>query len=209
MTESAGYPAHQILCKVKDLCCDLAFIHEITRKDKKRNRYKKIGINSRNHLLTYDLERISKSYTARCGTGTYCNAYRRTYKKKNEDFLANNKKNAKVKVLPSGLQYEVITEGKGEKPSENSMVKVNYRGTLIDGTEFDSSFKRNEPAKFRVNQVIKGWTEALQLMPVGSKWKLYIPQELAYGEREAGQIKPFSTLVFEVELVGIEKEDNK
>ncbi len=131
------------------------------------------------------------------------------YKKKNEDFLANNKKNAKVKVLPSGLQYEVITEGKGEKPSENSMVKVNYRGTLIDGTEFDSSFKRNEPAKFRVNQVIKGWTEALQLMPVGSKWKLYIPQELAYGEREAGQIKPFSTLVFEVELVGIEKEDNK
>ena len=101
------------------------------------------------------------------------------YKKKNEDFLANNKKNAKVKVLPSGLQYEVITEGKGEKPSENSMVKVNYRGTLIDGTEFDSSFKRNEPAKFRVNQVIKGWTEALQLMPVGSKWKLYIPQELA------------------------------
>ena len=89
------------------------------------------------------------------------------------------------------------------------MVKVNYRGTLIDGTEFDSSFKRNEPAKFRVNQVIKGWTEALQLMPVGSKWKLYIPQELAYGEREAGQIKPFSTLVFEVELVGIEKEDNK
>ena len=112
------------------------------------------------------------------------------YKKKNEDFLANNKKNAKVKVLPS-------------------VVKVNYRGTLIDGTEFDSSFKRNEPAKFRVNQVIKGWTEALQLMPVGSKWKLYIPQELAYGEREAGQIKPFSTLVFEVELVGIEKEDNK
>ena len=107
------------------------------------------------------------------------------------------------------MQYEVITEGKGEKPSENSMVKVNYRGTLIDGTEFDSSFKRNEPAKFRVNQVIKGWTEALQLMPVGSKWKLYIPQELAYGEREAGQIKPFSTLVFEVELVGIEKEDNK
>ena len=83
---------------------------------------------------------------------------------------------------------------------------MNYNGTLIDGTEFDSSYKRNEPATFRANQVIKGWTEALTMMPVGSKWELYIPQELAYGSRESGQIKPFSTLIFEVELVGIEKD---
>jgi FKBP-type peptidyl-prolyl cis-trans isomerase FklB len=104
------------------------------------------------------------------------------------------------------LQYKVITEGKGEKPSASSNVKVNYRGTLIDGTEFDSSYSRNEPATFRANQVIAGWTEALQLMPVGSKWMLYIPQELAYGSREAGDlIKPFSALIFEVELLSIEK----
>ena len=96
--------------------------------------------------------------------------------------------------------------GKGEKPTENSQVKVHYRGTLIDGTEFDSSYARNEPATFRANQVIPGWTEALQLMPVGSKWMLYIPQELGYGNREAGDvIKPFSTLIFEVELLEIVK----
>ena len=125
-----------------------------------------------------------------------------------EKFLAENKAKEGVKTTESGLQYKVITEGKGEIPAETCKVKVNYKGTLIDGTEFDSSYKRNEPATFRANQVIKGWTEALTMMPVGSKWELYIPQELAYGSRESGQIKPFSTLIFEVELVGIEK-DNK
>ena len=122
-----------------------------------------------------------------------------------EKFLAENKTKECVVTTPSGLQYKVITEGKGEIPADTCKVKVNYKGTLIDGTEFDSSYKRNEPATFRANQVIKGWTEALTMMPVGSKWELYIPQDLAYGAREAGQIKPFSTLIFEVELVGIEK----
>ena len=123
-----------------------------------------------------------------------------------EKFLAENKTKEGVKTTESGLQYKVITEGKGEIPADTCKVKVNYKGTLIDGTEFDSSYKRNEPATFRANQVIKGWTEALTMMPVGSKWDLYIPQELAYGSRESGQIKPFSTLIFEVELVGIEKD---
>ena len=123
-----------------------------------------------------------------------------------EKFLAENKAKEGVKTTESGLQYKVITEGKGEIPADTCKVKVNYKGTLIDGTEFDSSYKRNEPATFRANQVIKGWTEALTMMPVGSKWELYIPQELAYGSRESGQIKPFSTMIFEVELVGIEKD---
>lgn len=123
-----------------------------------------------------------------------------------EKFLAENKAKEGVKTTESGLQYKVITEGKGEIPADTCKVKVNYKGTLIDGTEFASSYKRNEPATFRANQVIKGWTEALTMMPVGSKWELYIPQELAYGSRESGQIKPFSTLIFEVELVGIEKD---
>ena len=123
-----------------------------------------------------------------------------------EKFLAENKAKEGVKTTESGLQYKVITEGKGEIPADTCKVKVNYKGTLIDGTEFDSSYKRNEPATFRANQVIKGWTEALTMMPVGSNWELYIPQELAYGSRESGQIKPFSTLIFEVELVGIEKD---
>ena len=121
-------------------------------------------------------------------------------------FLEENKKRPNVVTLPSGLQYEVITEGTGKKAQATDQVKCHYEGTLIDGTEFDSSYKRNEPATFRANQVIKGWTEALTMMPVGSKWELYIPQELGYGGRETGgQIKPFSTLIFEVELVGIEK----
>lgn len=120
-------------------------------------------------------------------------------------FLEENKGKEGVQTTASGLQYKVLTEGKGELPTDSSTVKVHYKGTLIDGTEFDSSFKRNEPATFRANQVIKGWTEALTMMPVGSKWELYIPQELAYGSRETGLIKPFSTLVFEVELLSIEK----
>jgi FKBP-type peptidyl-prolyl cis-trans isomerase FklB len=127
-------------------------------------------------------------------------------KKAGEDFLAENAKKEGVITLPSGLQYKVITEGKGAVPADSNVVSVNYRGTLIDGTEFDSSYKRNEPFKTHVKQVIKGWTEALQLMPVGSKWELYIPADLAYGARETGgQIKPFSTLIFEIELLSIEK----
>ena len=122
-----------------------------------------------------------------------------------EKFLAENKAKEGVKTTESGLQYKVITEGKGEIPADTCKVKVNYKGTLIDGTEFDSSYKRKEPTTFRANQVIKGWTEALTMMPVGSKWELYIPQELAYGSRDQGQIKPFSTLIFEVELLSIEK----
>ena len=124
-----------------------------------------------------------------------------------EAFLAENAKKEGVVTTESGLQYKVIKEGKGEVPTATSTVKVNYKGTLIDGTEFDSSYKRNEPTTFRANQVIKGWTEALTMMPVGSKWELYIPQELAYGARETGgHIKPFSTLIFEVELLEIEKK---
>ncbi len=123
-----------------------------------------------------------------------------------EKFLAENKTKEGVVTTPSGLQYKIITEGKGTIPADSSKVKVNYKGTLIDGTEFDSSYKHNEPATFRANQVIKGWTEALTMMPVGSKWELYIPYDLAYGSRETGgQIKPFSTLIFEVELLSIEK----
>ena len=127
-----------------------------------------------------------------------------------EKFLAENKEKEGVVTLPSGLQYKIITAGKGEIPADTCRVKVNYRGTLIDGTEFDSSYKRKEPATFRANQVIKGWTEALTMMPVGSKWELYIPSELAYGSRETGgDIKPFSTLIFEVELLEIVKETKK
>ncbi|BEG98507.1 peptidyl-prolyl cis-trans isomerase [Bacteroides sedimenti] len=120
-------------------------------------------------------------------------------------FLAENKLKEGVVTTASGLQYKVITKGSGEIPTAESKVKVHYKGTTIDGAEFDSSYKRNEPATFEAGQVIKGWTEALTMMPVGSKWILYIPQELGYGSREAGPIKPFSTLIFEVELLSIEK----
>ena len=122
-----------------------------------------------------------------------------------EKFLAENKTKEGVQVTPSGLQYKVIKQGKGAVPTTTDKVSVHYRGTLIDGTEFDSSYKRNKPTEFGVTQVIKGWTEALTMMPVGSKWELYIPQELAYGSRNQGQIKPFSTLIFEVELLDIVK----
>ena len=121
-----------------------------------------------------------------------------------EKFLVENKKRAGVITLPSGLQYEVITEGKGAKPKATDRVKCHYEGQLINGQVFDSSVKRGEPAVFGVNQVIPGWVEALQLMPVGSKWKLYIPSDLAYGEKGAGEaIAPNSTLIFEVELLDI------
>lgn len=121
-----------------------------------------------------------------------------------EAFLAENKKRAGVVTLPSGLQYEVLTEGKGRRPSATDRVQCHYHGTLIDGTVFDSSVQRGTPAVFGVNQVIPGWVEALQLMPEGSRWKLYIPSELAYGKRGVGgSIAPNSALVFEVELIKI------
>ena len=121
-------------------------------------------------------------------------------------FLAENKSKPGVVTLPSGLQYKVITEGKGPKPTASDVVECNYKGTLVDGTEFDSSVKRGRPATFPVGQVIKGWTEALQLMPVGSKWELYIPPALGYGQRGTpnGPIGPNATLIFEVELVSIQ-----
>jgi FKBP-type peptidyl-prolyl cis-trans isomerase FklB len=123
-----------------------------------------------------------------------------------EKFLEENKTKEGVQTTESGLQYKIITKGNGAIPTADSSVKVHYRGTLIDGTEFDSSLNRKEPAVFRANQVIKGWTEALTMMPVGSKWELYIPQNLAYESKETNNIKPFSTLIFEVELIGIEKK---
>jgi len=125
-------------------------------------------------------------------------------KKDGEAFLAENKKKDSVVTLPSGVQYKVLKMGTGKKPKADQTVSVNYRGTLVDGTEFDSSYKRGEPITFQVGGVIKGWTEVLQLMPVGSKWQLFIPSGLAYGERGAGQtIPPNSTLVFEIELLSI------
>src|SRR5512146_1635274 len=123
-------------------------------------------------------------------------------------FLAANKTKEGVVTLPSGLEYKVLTAGTGPKPTATDTVVCNYRGTLIDGKEFDSSYKRGEPATFPVSGVIKGWTEALQLMPVGSKWQLFVPANLAYGERGAGDvIAPNSTLVFEVELISIKPKE--
>ncbi len=129
-------------------------------------------------------------------------------RKEGEDFLAANKSKEGVVTLPSGLQYKVLTEGTGPKPTASDSVVCNYRGTLINGTEFDSSYKRGEPATFPVTGVIRGWTEALELMPVGSKWQLFIPPDLAYGERGAGaDIGPNATLIFEVELVSIKPKE--
>ena len=130
--------------------------------------------------------------------------------KAGRDFLAENGKKEGVITTASGLQYKVLAEGSGEVPQRTDKVLVNYEGRLIDGTVFDASSKHGtEPASFRADQVIKGWTEALIMMPVGSKWQLYIPQHLAYGERQAGQIPPYSTLIFDVELVGIDKPEEK
>ncbi len=125
-------------------------------------------------------------------------------KKDGEAFLAENKKKDGVVTLPSGLQYKVLTMGNGKKPTASDKVSLNYRGTLVDGTEFDNSYKRGEPAVFPVGGVIKGLSEALQLMPVGSKWQIVIPADIAYGEQGAGgQIAPNAVLIFEIELLGI------
>ena len=127
-----------------------------------------------------------------------------TNKKEGAAFLAANATKEGVVTLPSGLQYKIMVAGTGPKPTADDQVVCNYRGTLLDSTEFDSSYKRGEPATFGVGRVIKGWSEALQLMPVGSKWQLFIPSDLAYGERGQGPIGPNSTLVFEVELLSIQ-----
>jgi len=130
-----------------------------------------------------------------------------TNKKAGDDFLAQNKTKEGVVALPDGLQYKILKEGTGPKPAATDSVVCNYRGTLLDGTEFDSSYKRGQPATFPVSGVIKGWTEAVQLMPVGSKWQLFIPADLAYGNRGAGaDIGPNSTLIFEVELLSIQNK---
>lgn len=129
-------------------------------------------------------------------------------KKQGEQFLAENKSKDGIKVLPSGLQYKILKEGNGPKPTASDSVECNYRGTLVTGKEFDSSTRHGGPATFPVNGVIKGWTEALQLMPVGSKWQLFVPSDLAYGDRGAGpDIGPGSTLIFEVELLSIKAKD--
>jgi len=126
-------------------------------------------------------------------------------KKEGDDFLAANKGKEGVVALPSGLQYKILKTGDGPKPSASDSVVCNYRGTLINGTEFDNSYKRGQPSTFPVGGVIRGWTEALQLMPVGSKWQLFIPSDLAYGERGSGaDIGPNATLIFEVELLSIQ-----
>jgi FKBP-type peptidyl-prolyl cis-trans isomerase FklB len=127
-----------------------------------------------------------------------------TNKKEGETFLAANKTKDGVVTLPSGLQYKILQEGTGPKPAATDSVVCNYKGTLLNDTEFDSSYKRGQPATFQVGQVIHGWTEALQLMPVGSKWQLFIPADLAYGQGGSGPIGPNSTLIFEVELLSIQ-----
>jgi FKBP-type peptidyl-prolyl cis-trans isomerase FklB len=128
-------------------------------------------------------------------------------KKTGQDFLAQNKTKEGIVALPDGLQYKILKEGTGPKPTATDTVVCNYRGTLIDGTEFDSSYKRGQPATFPVSGVIKGWTEAVQLMPVGSKWQVFLPADLAYGNRGAGQdIGPNATLIFEVELLSIQNK---
>ncbi len=118
-------------------------------------------------------------------------------------FLEENKKKEGIKTLPSGLQYKVLAEGAGRTPKASDQVTVNYKGSLINGSEFDSSYKRGKPATFQVDKVIRGWTEALQLMKEGSKWQLFIPPQLGYGERGSGSIPPNSTLIFEVELISV------
>jgi FKBP-type peptidyl-prolyl cis-trans isomerase FklB len=129
-------------------------------------------------------------------------------KEAGEKFLAENAKKEGVKTLPSGVQYKVLKEGNGAVPADTSVVKVHYEGRTLEGNVFDSSYKRGEPTKFRVDQVIKGWTDALKQMPAGSTWEIYVPQELAYGERQQGSdIKPFSMLIFKIELIDVDPKE--
>ncbi|MFA3782423.1 FKBP-type peptidyl-prolyl cis-trans isomerase [Melioribacteraceae bacterium 4301-Me] len=150
-------------------------------------------------LTAFNQQLMSKKQAAN-------NLLKEKNKQASQKFLEENKKKDGVVALPDGLQYKVLLSGNGPQPTDTSIVKVNYKGSLIDGTEFDSSYKRGEPAEFQLNRVIKGWTEALKLMHVGDKWELYIPPELAYGENGAGGvIGPNEVLIFEVELLDIVK----
>lgn len=128
---------------------------------------------------------------------------------KGKEFLEENKAKTGVVTTPSGLQYKILVQGKGQIPTVSDKIKVNYKGNLLDGTEFDNSYKRGEPITFGVDQVIPGWTEVLQLMPVGSKWEVYVPADLAYGNNPVGNIPPYSTLIFEIELLNIEDQNTK
>lgn len=167
-------------------------------------------LNGMNSVLTNDTTNLLMPMSA---TADYFQSYAikatekeaQKNKEDGEKFLENNKRDSNVKVTASGLQYKVVTEGKGVKPNPTDKVKVHYRGTLLDGTVFDSSYERGQPIEFELNKVIKGWTEGLQLMTVGSKYILYIPYDLAYGTRGNGSIKPYSTLIFEVELLDVAK----
>jgi len=185
-----------------------------------------LGVNLGNNLKTQGPDTLSVEMLSKGIFDAYANlkgldnekinAYLQEYFKKaqmkqydgkiaeGKKFLDENKKRPGVVTLPSGLQYEIVTPGTGVSPIISDVVKCHYKGTLIDGTVFDSSYERKEPTSFPVNQVIPGWTEALQLMKVGAKWKLYVPYDIAYGERGAGPIEPYSTLVFEIELLEIE-----
>jgi len=171
----------------------------------------KDGLAGRKPLLTEDEAKAAMTklqQDVRAKMEAKMNALSAANKQAGDAFLAANKSKEGVVTLPSGLQYKILKAGSGPKPAATDTVECNYRGTLIDGKEFDSSYKRGEAASFPVSGVIKGWTEALQLMPVGSKWQLFVPSNLAYGERGAGaDIAPNSTLVFEVELLSIKPKD--
>ena len=161
------------------------------------------GTTGKNGLMTMDSaqvigQRLIQSVKAKELVKTYG-----PNKEAGEKFLAANAKKEGVKTLPSGVQYKIIKEGTGAIPTDTSLVKCHYEGRLLNDTVFDSSYKRGEPITLRCNQVIKGWTEIMTHMPAGSIWEVYIPQELAYGEREQGDIKPFSTLIFKIELIEV------
>ena len=162
------------------------------------------GITGKKQLMTLEQARLTMESKMHSVKASNMEKQYGDYKKKNEEFLAKNKKQQGVVTLPSGVQYKVLKAGNGTVPADTSTVMVHYEGKTIDGKVFDSSYKRGEPVTMRCNQVIKGWTDALTHMPAGSKWEVYIPQNLAYGERAQGQdIKPFSTLVFTIELISV------
>lgn len=171
----------------------------------------KDGLSKHSKLSDEQLEKALKDYDQKINEAAAKKAAdeSKANLEKGKKFLEENAKKKGVTTTKSGLQYEVITEGKGTKPKASDMVKVHYTGTLIDGTKFDSSYDRKEPAEFPLDHVIPGWTEGVQLMTVGSKYKFYLPAELAYGEQGAGSIPPNSVLVFEVELLSIGKDQPK